>query len=572
MRFTRFARRYLAPYWHWYLAGTLMLLATNQAAVTIPVVLASGVDGLVDGNHQAVGRAAAIIGALGVGMILVRTLSRVLFFTPGRLVQAQVQRDLLGAVLKQQPSFLSQFNQGDLFSRFSADVNMLRLLAGFALLQLVNTVIAITLAGRQMAVLDLGLALWLIAPVLVGFGFTQLLIRRMFVLMRRAQEQLASLSDHILASYRGVSTVRAFQAEDAFRAEFDDRNTAYLGTVLERATWRTAISPSLALAATVDVFLLLWIGGPKVIAGELTVGDLVAFIALVNFITMPLRGTSFLISLLKQAQVGLERVDTILYGDVERPDLVGTTTPSGMPPELRFDQLNFSYPDGDRPALQGLSFTVPAGGTLGIVGPTGSGKTTLLRLVSRLYNPDPGQLLVDGVDVRSLDLMAWRDCTTLVRQKPFLFSESVAQNILLGSDDEAELARAVDIAALKPDMRGLPEGTDTLVGESGVMLSGGQRQRTALARGLIREHCLLMLDDVLSAVDTATEAELIASLQAGDHRPTTLIASNRLSAVAHADLVLVLDAGHMVDIGRPDELAQRPGLYKDMLDAQREAE
>lgn len=562
-----FIRRYMVPFWHWYLAGTIALMATNWIRVTIPLHLARGVDALVAGSDglATVGRSALIVGVLGLVVIGVRTLSRVLYFTPGRLVEAQVKRDLFARILAHQPAFLHKWETGDLFSRISSDVNMLRLLAGFGVLQLVNAVVAVVMASAQMLRLDATLTLWMLPPILVGLGVVQAFIARMFRLIKVMQVQQASLSSHVLASYRGVATVQGFDAEGAFVDRFEGHNQALLGTTVERSAIRALLGPTLALMTDVNVFLILLIGGPRVISGAMTVGELVAFTTLVAFVAAPLRSSSFLYSIVKQAQAALERVDAILAEEPERPDLEDPQPAPTTAPAIEVRHLTFAYPDADTPTLQDVSFTLPAGKTLGVLGLTGAGKSTLLSVLSRLYNPPPGTVFVDGVDITTIDLHGWRDAMTLVPQRPFLFSESLADNVLLGRDDPALLATAIDLAALAPDLAALPKGTDTLVGESGVRLSGGQRQRTALARGLVREHRVLLLDDVLSAVDHATEKQLIGTLQDASHggAVTTVLVAHRVSALQHADVVVVLDEGRVADVDTPDALLARPGLFRD---------
>lgn len=562
--FLRFARDYLARYWHWYLGGVLALLATNWLSVSIPVYLAEGIDALGQPDGRAVIlRSALVVGAMGIVLIAVRTASRLLFFTPGRLVEAQVKHDLFEKLIRHQPSFLDRWPTGDLISRVSSDVNMLRLLGGFTALGIANTVIAIGMTSTQMARLDPVLAAWVVLPLLVGFLVTLGFVRQFRALMQQMQEQAGELSDHILSSYQGAPTIHAFRAEAAFQQAFRQRNEAYLRTMIKRANLGVAIGPVLSFASSFNVFVLLFVGGPRAIRGEITVGELVAFTTLVAYLTGPLRGMSFIISLVKQAQASLERIEAILLAPVDRPDLPNPTPAPEAPPALSVRGLSFAYPDDpDHIVLRDVSFDLPAGATLGILGPTGSGKSTLLRVLARLYNPPRGTVFVDGTDILDIDLDAWRRQMALVPQRAFLFSERVRDNVLLGAPDDGRLERVLGLAQLEVDMAALPQGVDTVVGESGLTLSGGQRQRVALARGLVRENSVLVLDDVLSAVDHATEQALIAAIRSG-RRPTTLIVANRISALQHADLVLVMEGGTVVDRGRHEELVAREGLYRD---------
>ena len=272
---------------------------------------------------------------------------------------------------------------------------------------------------------------------------------------------------------------------------------------------------------------------------------------------------------MQRGQAALERIFELLEAPVERPEGARPSVPaSGSGPTVELDNLTFAYPDQpDRPVLHGITATIPAGSVVGIFGRTGSGKTTLMRLLARLYNPPPGTIRVDGVDLTAIDLDAWRQRLAVVEQRPFLFSDTLAANVTLaGTDDPDQLQDAVQRAALGPDLDRLPDRLETLVGQRGIMLSGGQRQRVALARGLYRGGDLMILDDVLSAVDHTTEQRLLATLHSlggSEHAPTICIVAHRLSAIRHADLILVLDDGRLVDHGRHDELIARPGLYAD---------
>lgn len=567
-----FARRYLTPYLPWYAVGVLCLAATNWLSVTIPLFLADGIDLLTEGGHQQeVLHLAGMVGLMGITVIGVRTVSRLLFFTPGRLVEASVRADLFERLLQHQPAFLARWPTGDLVSRLTSDMNMVRLLAGFTALGLVNTFVAVTMTFTQMVRISPWLAAIVTVPLAVGFVVTLAVVGQLRRIMQEVQEAGADLSDHVLSSYQGVATIHAFGAEPTLLARFDGISDRWLRAVLRRANLRIAIGPVLSLAAAVNVFLLLWVGGPMAVRGEISVGELVAFTTLVAYLAGPLRGMSFIVSLFGQAQASLERIDVLLQAPPLRPEADRGLDAPVAPPAIEVRGLSFAYPPGpegsdEETVLHDLSFAVPSGGTLGVFGPTGSGKSTLLRLLARRYNPPAGTLFVDGTDVLELDLDRWREAMTLVPQRAFLFSESLKDNILLGAAGALADARLLDTlqrAALDVDLEALPHGVDTVVGESGLTLSGGQRQRTALARGLLRPSRLLMLDDVLSAVDHHTEQQLIASLQAQDPAPTTVIVAHRLSALAHADVIVVLDEGRQVDVGTHAELLTREGLYRD---------
>ncbi|TNE86014.1 MAG: ABC transporter ATP-binding protein [Deltaproteobacteria bacterium] len=572
----RFARQFLTPYLWWYVGGIVALIVTNWIAVTIPVVTGEAVDALRHGDPDGVvfGKAMWIAG-LGVAVIVARTLSRVAFFTPGRLAEAAVKSTIFDLLLRQQPAYHAEWATGDLVSRASSDVNYVRLLAGFGALQVCNTVLAVGLVSVRMATMSPWLAFLVLGPVAIGLAFALLFIGRMFRLVHEMQQALSELSDLILSSYRGVATIQGFGAEAAFQERFEVKNQEHLRASLLRAQMRAAIGPVLSLTTSINVFLLLFVGGPMAVTGEISTGELIAFTMLIAYVSGPLRSVSFLLAIFKQSQAAIERVNEVLDPVPERPDLPEPAPAPHQAPHIAVRHLTFAYPQApDETVLHDVSVDIPAGSTLGIFGPTGSGKTTLLRCIARLYNPEAGQVLIGDsteslADIRDIDLDAYRERLAFVPQRAFLFSEALRDNVLLGAPDDGRLERVVELAALEQDVEALPRGLDTQVGESGVMLSGGQRQRTALARGLVRPHGLLVLDDVLSAVDHKTEAQLLDALRKGEPR-TTLIVANRISALAHADQILVLQDGKVTGLGTHRELCEQEGIYRDTWLRQRE--
>ena len=568
----RFARKYMLPYTPWYVVGTLALLATNWMAVTIPLYVAEAIDALRDNRSDVVLNAAITVGAMGIAMIVVRTLSRVFFFTPGRYAEAKIKQDLFARVLEQQPGFISQFPPGDLVSRASSDINHLRLLSGFGALQIINVTMVLALTLTQMVRLSPSLTLWTTIPLVIGLFITRFFIRWLFVLIKKIQRQMADLSDYILTSYQGISTIHGFNAETAFLDRFVAQNESLQRTLLQRTALRTVISPILTFSTGVCVFLILYIGGAMSVRGEMSTGEVVAFIALVSLLGGPLRGLSFLLAIVKQAQASLERLDQVSSPEPDRPDLGYTLPAPEQPPAISVQGLTFSYPGQDSPVLHDVSFSIGSGQTLGVFGPTGSGKSTILRCLSRLHNPPEGTVRVDGQELRHIHLDRWRDAMILVPQRPFLFSESIWDNISMGDIGQESAPDILKMTALDHDVSAFPQGLDTEVGESGVMLSGGQRQRIALARGLIRSPKLLMLDDVLSAVDHRTEHQLIQTLQSSGSTPTTVIVAHRISAIRHAEHIIVMEQGRISDQGTHNELVGRAGLYQDTWVKQQEVQ
>ncbi len=564
MKFTlRFSRAYVVPLWRWYFVGTLALVATNYLSVRVPMQMARGLD-LLRAGEPGAAEAAYWIALLGLGVILARTLSRVWFFTPGRIAEFNLRGDFFAHLLHLQPEFYAKQVTGDLLARATSDVTFARAFAGFALLQAGNVVGSMLFGVGQMLALSPTLTLAVALPCVLAFGLMQIATRQIMRLQRQMQQQLGLMSDDLLGAFSGVATIQGFNVEGVFQSRLDGRASDLRRTSLAMTRLRAVGFPLLGVAGGIATWGVLFVGGGAVREGTLTAGQLAAFIALVAFIVMPLRMLGWLLPVLQRSEASLERIYAVLDAEPNRP---GALPSPARAPSIELRGLSFLY--GERPVLRELSTTLPAGATVGIYGPVGSGKSTLLRVLSRLEHPPRGTVFIDGVDVLDLDLDAYRAALCVVPQAPFLFSETIRENVGFGAPEE-RVRTAVDAASLGPDVGALPDGLGTVVGERGIALSGGQRQRVALARALLRDAPIVLLDDVLSAVDHATEQELIATLR-GRSGATRLVVSHRLSALVHADFILVLDAGRLVDQGTHDELLSRPGAYRDAWLAQQVA-
>lgn len=576
----RVLREYAWRYRWSYAAGFVFLWLTNQLTVEIPIQIGAAIDALSDGTPQAAATPILLIAGMGLSVIVVRTLSRVLIFNPGRDVEYLLRADLFDRLLRLRPDFYAGRTTGDLVNRASNDLTFARIFVGFGVMQLVNVTLALLLTGWKMVGLSPKLTALTVIPIALAMVLVRFAVRKVMDLHRLRQEQLGDLSDHVLGSFQGIATIQGFVAEERFTERFDARNEALFKTSMMSSVLGALAFPALLLAGAIAIFIVLYVGGPMAIRGELSVGDVAAFATLLGILLPPLRSMGWMLSVLKRGQASLDRIFEILDEPVTRPEgEQPAAVPSGGPPGFSIEGLTFAYPDDpDTPVLRDVSVEIPPGAIVGVFGRTGSGKTTLLRLLSRHFDPPPGAVRVTGeggaVDVTRLDLTDWRERLAVAPQRPFLFSDSIRDNIALDDDPDAErVARAVSLAALTPDLQGFTRGLDTIVGQRGIMLSGGQRQRVALARALHRPGArVVLLDDVLSAVDHETEQRLVEALSTlgGDvGRPTTFIVSHRVSAIRHADLVLVLEDGAIVDRGTHAELSARPGIYRETWEAQR---
>ncbi len=619
-----FLWRYGQRYWLQYAIGFAALFATNWAVVRIPTLIGEILNALEESRADAeqmhaalepVGDLALELMGWALALIVVRTVSRVLFFNPGREIQYRLGVDLFAHLLTLQRPFFARRKVGELVSVAANDTQSVRLLVGFAGLQVCNVAFAIPMHLYQMLRTDWVLTLWCVTPVLFGAVYMRWTVHRFYTLIRTSMEKLAALSDRILESFAGVATVRAHVAEDAAVERFERYNRDYLDLQLEVASLRAFAMPVLAFTGYLGTGLVLWVGGNRVLADELAVGSLATFAALLLSLVSILTALAWVLTAISRGTVSLDRVQELLDADPELPEVECEHSLTSAP-RVELRSLTFTHSGREQPALRDISVTVEPGHTLGIFGRTGSGKTTLIDLLARIHTPPVGAVLLDGHDARTLELGRLRAGAAVVPQSPFLFSTTLRDNIRLQGEqtghtatDDAEVAgprmfrrraaqqrdrdrerafeaevdprldAVIEAACMAPDIRALPEGLDTIVGERGVMLSGGQRQRTALARALYREPKLLLLDDVLSAVDQATETKLVAairSLSAGGAGmgtpPTTVIVSHRTSVLEHADEILVLERGEVVERGTHAELIALGGTYAAAHEHQRQEE
>ncbi len=580
MRLSSSVQRFFSSYvWtqKWYfLLGVIFLLATNYLTVTIPQEIGLAIDHLDNPSPYVV----KIIW-MGLLVIVVRTLSRVLFFNPSRDIEFLLRQDLFSHLLLLQPNFYLMHKRGDIVSRASNDITWVRAMIGFGGMMLVNITLAFCLTGWKMMQLSPDLTLMVAVPLFLGFLLVQHAIRRLYPLMKKNQEELAGISDQILESLQGIATVQGFSAEGAFKEKFSAQNDSWFDTILRLSVLQSILTPLLGLSAGGAVFCLIWFGGPMAVSGDLSVGDLAAFIALIAILLPYMRSMGWLLSVWQRGGAALDRIFELFDAEADRPELELKEGPvqriSELGPSIEIKDLHFAYHSAeDAPVFKGISCSIPGGSTTGIFGKTGSGKSTFLSLLSRQYNSEQGMIFIDGIDICTLDLFEWRKELSYVPQQPFLFSDSIENNITMtDTENDERVSEVIALASLQQDIDALPQGLKTVVGERGIMLSGGQRQRVALARGLYRLGGLILLDDVLSAVDHENESRLVQTLKdltRSEQKSSCIIVSNRISAFRHADRVLVFEEGKIIDQGTHSELIGRAGIYRDAWEVQKDQE
>ncbi|WP_094559535.1 ABC transporter ATP-binding protein [Synechococcus sp. 8F6] len=572
--------RYLRPHRKVVFQGMAALVVVNLLSVSIPLLVRRVIDDLQDGfDLQDVLAQAALIVALATVMGAVRLYSRMLVFGVGRQVEADLKQQIFDHLLRQEPGWVQTTGSGEVISRATSDVENVRRLLGFAVLSLTNTVLAYALTLPAMLAIDPWLSLAAVGLYPLMLMVVRLFGGRMMRQQRRQQEALASLSDLIQEDLSGISAIKIYGQESTEQAAFAGRNRMYRDAALGLARTRSTLFPLLEGISSISLLLLLALGSGQLESGRLTIGDLVALILFVERLVFPTALLGFTLNTFQTGQVSLERVEDLLR---RRPLIVSPSSP--QPPSqpsrgaIEARGLTVQYPGAPRPALVDVSFVLHPGELVAVVGPVGCGKTTLARALGRMVEVEPGQLWLDGVDITALDLEALRAQVGLVPQEGYLFTATLADNLRYG-EPEAPLERvqaAASQARLEGDIKGFPDGYNTLVGERGITLSGGQRQRTALGRALLVQTPLLVLDDALASVDNTTAAEILGSVREEQSRQrqtrTILMISHQLSAAAACDRVLVMEEGRLVQQGHHSELLAQGGTYRRLWDREQATE
>lgn len=557
-----------------YALGLACLLATGTLAMAVPYLLKRAVDTIAAGGAAAtVGGFAATIIAIALTQSLVRTCSRFLIFNVGRDIEYDLRNDLFAHLERLPLSYYQTQQTGDLMSRLVNDITAVRMLLGVGFLNLINTPIYYLYAVPIMISIDWRLTLASLVPYPLVLIIVKRTSRQLMERTLKTQEGLAAMSSRVQENLSGIHVVQAYVREEAEIAAFARLNAEFSAQNMALAKVRGIIMPVMRAVSTLGTLVVLWYGGLQVIAGVLSLGDLVAFIGYLHILAWPTMALGWMLSIVQRGRAALQRLELIFQAVPAIDDARAQPLEQPLTGALAFRHVDFAYdrkPNG-RPVLSDVDLTLPAGATLAVVGRTGSGKTSLVQLLPRLFEAMGGAVEVDGRDVRTLSLATLRSAIGYVPQDPFLFSRSIRDNIRFGAPeaDDAAVRRVAAIAALDRDIAELPRGYDTIVGERGITLSGGQKQRTTLARALLVDPKILILDDALSSVDTETERRILRELRGVMRERTSILIAHRISTVMDADVILVLDAGRVVEVGDHQSLLARDGFYADLFRRQR---
>ena len=566
---------YLKKYRGSYVVGTICVFINNGVWILFPLVLRHAVDGL----RTEVSREKLLtysLELLGVAAIkgIFQFLTRWIVIGISREIEFDLRNDLFRHLESLSYSYYQRTRTGDIMARATNDLNAVRMLLGPAIMYSANTIVFTAGALAFMLSISPKLTMYAFLPLPVVSITVQYFGKQIHERFEKIQAMFSEISARAQENFSGARVVRAYVQEEPEIAAFETSNREYIHRSLKLVRLMGMLWPTLETMLGMAIVLVLWLGGREVLHGRMTVGGFVAFNTYMVQLTWPVIALGWVINIFQRGTASMARINEIL---VEQPEIEDSSSVKAagegaratqIQGEIEFRGLNFAY--NGVPVLHDINLRVPAGSSLAIVGPTGSGKTTLVSLIPRIYDAAPGSVLIDGRPVREFPLEPLRRQIGFVPQETFLFSETIRENIAFGKADatEEEVRSAAEAASIAQDIEEFPERYRTLVGERGITLSGGQKQRTAIARAIIRNPRILILDDALSSVDTHTEDKILNHLREVMQGRTTIFISHRVSTVRNADRIAVLHAGRIVELGTHDELLARNGYYSDLYNKQ----
>ncbi len=565
---------YMRRYRRGFIAGGFFAICSNAIWVLFPQVIRRAIDDMTRHlSYRGILFYAGLLVAVALSKGIFLFLTRWVLIGISRDIEYDIRNDLFRTLERQSPSYFQEHRTGDIMARATNDLNAVRMLLGPAIMYSANTLLFTIGALFFMLRISPWLTLLAFVPLPAASILVQYFGRKIHDRFERIQAMYSDISAQVQENVSGARLVRAFAQEEAEVRAFERANMEYIRRALRLVRLMGMLWPTLEFLLGLSLVVVLLVGGHEVVRHRISVGAFVAFTTYMTMLTWPVIALGWVVNLVQRGTASVRRIHEILIAE---PSISDATLPTKQPAateirgEIEFRNLTFAYDNSTTPVLRNINLRIPEGSSVAIVGPTGSGKTTLVSLIPRLLEADRGMLCMDGRSVMDFPLATLRQSVGFVPQETFLFSETIRENVGFGAPDATEEAilEATRAAHIRDEILGFPKGFDTLVGERGITLSGGQKQRTAIARALVRDPRILILDDALSSVDTYTEERILHELAEVMRGRTTIFISHRVSTVRHADQIAVLVNGSIVELGTHDELVARNGYYTQLHEKQ----